>query len=866
MDINKLKDIKLYCPDENQDYKNPDKIIDSNGNKLYAYVTLIMLGDRYIPAAIVLAQSLIDLNSQADRVVLVTPDVTQEGRNILAKFFDKVIEINYVTVQNWRTKKQTHRKYLELVFTKFHLFNLTQYKKILLIDADAIVLKYPDHIFTLEAPAGCFLEDKDLFIYYDEKGDYKMPPETGIEWYNKYCKLLPHGGKVPKEFTDRVYTDFRNSGIGGGLMLLEPKVGEFDEILKDVSRGRMKYLLENKFVWPEQQYLTARYSGKWTSINPRFFGLQGYPDWSVLYGLQYGGDKPFMLDSKFDINTRIQYRDYQLFHSFYQKILKNNPSFENEKPLEECNKMTKYFKFNNELKRMEKPHISKEVISKMYNIDIKYITNNNIDFYHTQPNKFYIPQNVEPMFDNINEFDYMEPIKKLFELTKSKYYENLIKNYVIPKTESRLDDMNKINPVDKDEIILQYIKCRPKTFIITLWNLLTPITNEIIEFLGKNGNIYYVKKIKVDSENLFNLYCQIYDEFTYNEIYERMKKKIEWSKLNQGDDNYITVIVFDNINDKKLSGQGSEFKREIRNFCLESLKNKDLVQGEIRGNDLLHINDYFYQTVEYAGLYFNENSLKLLNNFNAKNYFSNFFISSHLKFNTLRKWMYMNMTLENINRVCLMGSINLYKYGIRNIGDIDGLFIGNPDNIQEQELIENINSNFFDKDTKFEFADFGIKNSKYWRDSWEEKNKEILDYFSLNSFEDIVYNPKYHLNFHGVKMYLIDFEIVKKIYRIYTDNSYKDVFLRAHKIIAKTYVDFIMMYFYNRNLLGHYCYMTKDNQFRINDDFKVSPLILNNIPEDLKDKFINEVLYRVKQYPREQANKINKELIISLFK
>jgi hypothetical protein len=866
MDINKLKDIKLFCPDENQEYNPPNKMTDSNGNKIYAYVTLVMIGDRYISAALVMAQSLIDLNSQADRVVLITPDVSQEGRELLAKFFDKVIEVNYVTVQNWRTKKQTHRKYLELVFTKFHLFNLTQYKKILLIDADAIVLKHPDHIFALEAPAGCFLEDKDLFIYYDEKGDYKMPPETGIEWYNKYCKLLPHGGKVPKEFTDRVFTDYKNSGIGGGLMLLEPKVGEFDEILKDVSRGRMRFLLENKFVWPEQQYLTARYSGRWTSINPVFFGLQGYPDWSVLFGLQYGGDKPFMLDSKFDINTRIQYRDYQLFHAYYQRILKNNPSFENSKSLQECNKMTKYFKINNELKRTELQHISKDLIAKMYNIDKKYISDNNIDFYHTQSNRFYIPQNIKPLFDNIDEYDYMEPIKRLAEKTKSKYYENLVKNYNIPTTKTRLDDMNKMNPVDKDEIMVQYIKCRPNSFIISLWNLVTPIVNEVIDFLGKHGNVYYVKKIKVDSENLLNLFCQIYDEFTYSEIYERMKKKIEWSELSPNEDNYITIVVFDNVNNKKLSGQGSEFKKEIRNFCLEELKKRDLVTSNIRGNDLLHINDHFYQAVEYAGLYFNENSLELLKNFNAKNYFSNFFIQSHLKFNTLRKWMYLNMSLENINRVCLMGSINLYKYGIRNIGDIDGLFIGNPDEVQEQELIESINTNFYDKNTKFNFADFGIKNTKYWRDTWEEKNKKLLGYFDIESFDDIVYNPKYHVNFHGVKMYLIDFEIVKKIHKIDFEGNYDEVLKRGYKLVAKTYLDFIMMYFYNRNLLGHYCYMTKDNKFRINDDFKIKPIVLNNMSNELKDNFINALLFSLKNFTKEESNKINKELIMSLFK
>ena len=862
MDIDKLKDIKLFCPNEDTNYKDPDKFIDSNGNKIYAYVTLIMLGDRYVPAAIVLAQSLIDLNSQADRVVLVTPDVSIEAKELLAKFYDKVIEVNYVTVQNWRTKKQTHRKYLELVFTKFHLFNLTQYKKVLLIDADAIVLKYPDHLFTLDAPAGCFLENKDYFIYYDEKGEYKMPPETGIEWYNIYCDKFMHGQKVPKEYTDRIFTDFKNSGIGGGLMLLEPKVGEFDEIIKDVTRGRSKYLLENKFVWPEQQYLTGRYSGRWTSVNPRFFGLQGYPDWTVLYGLQYGGDKPFMLDSKFDIKVRVTYRDYQLFHDIYRKILKSNPSFKNLKCLEEMNEMHKYFPEEKILKRTEKSHISEDLISKIYRIDKKYVSKENLDNYHTVYNKWYKPDYLEPMFNNIEEYDYLEPIIRLNKNNKSTYYENLINNYNIQKTKTRLDEFDKITPVDKDEIMLQYIKCRKNTFIITLWNYVEPVSKEIIEFLEKKGNVYYVKKLKLSLEELYNLMVQIYDEFTYQEVYERMKDKLNWMKASE--DNTITVIVFDNVNNVKIAGQGAEFKREIRDFCIEKLNEKDYDTKDIRGNDLVHINDYFHQSIEYAGLYFNSNSLKMLNYFNGKNFFSNFFIGSHLKYNTLRKWFYNNMNLENINKICLIGSVCLYSHGIRNLGDIDGIYLANPDNTLEPELIEQLNTSFSNKSTKIDFADIGIKNSKYWRESWEEKNKKVLDYFEINSMDDIIYNPKYHYNFHGIKIYLIDYELVRKIFRLDKKNydNKEEYYIKQS---AKDYTDFIMMYFYHRKILGHYMFMDKDNKLKINKDFKIEDIKLKDISEELQNTFIKTIFDNLRRYTKEESQKINKEIIIKLF-
>ena len=338
-----LKNIIMKCPNEDESYPDPKNMLNKDGKCKYAYVTLIMLGDSYIAGAIVLAYSIRSCGSLADLVVLVTPDVSEEGKQILGMYFTHVIEINYVTVQNWRTKKQNHRKYLELVFTKFHIFDLVQYEKVLLIDADALVLKYPDHLFTLDAPAGCFLENKDSIITYDETGNYILPKNGNIEWYKKYCDCCAHGKKIPKSMTDRIKTQFNNSGIGGGLMLLEPKKGEFEKILEDVSKDPMKYLINNKLIWPEQQYLTLRYSGQWTNINPRFFGLQGYPHWKILYGLQYGGDKPFSLNSKADIKIRMQYPDFVLWHKYYDDVLKNHPEFLESTTLKDSNRMNKNF-------------------------------------------------------------------------------------------------------------------------------------------------------------------------------------------------------------------------------------------------------------------------------------------------------------------------------------------------------------------------------------------------------------------------------------------------------------------------------------------------------------------------------------------
>lgn len=848
-----LKKLILKCPDENS-YPDPETMIDSNGKRLYAYVTLVMLGDLYIAGAIVLAHTIRLLNSQADLVVLVTSDVSQDGRRVLSTFFDKVIDITYVLMANWRTKKQSHRKYLELVFTKFHLFDLTEYKKILLIDADALVLKYPDHLFSLNAPAGCFLENKDLFISYDKDGNYVLPSNGKIEWYQEMCQCCSHGKLIPKNMTDRVQYDQKNSGIGGGLMLLEPKKGEYEAILKDVSQGKMKYLVENKFVWPEQQYLTLRYSGKWHSINPRFFGLQGYPHWSVLYGLQYGGDKPFVLNSKFDISVRIHYPDYVLWHQYYEDILSKYPHFKMSSALKECNEMHKYFTV--ELKRVARStsmtaatqygNYNPALQPNPYAIQKAYMLKNppttNLEYYFMNKHICYHPYDIIPMFYNIKPFDYFGPIKNLSLNSKSTYYKTLMdKN--ISVGDDRLDKImldTSIDIEDMDNVMLQYIKCRPKSFFITLWPHVNnnDIVKKITDELGQSGNIYYVRNILLSYNGLKNLMFWMYDEFSFSDRVKFIDKKLEYIGAKKYDKNQITIVIFDNVRDVKISGQGSEFKKYLRNFVLGILNSDEKVREKnLRGNDVMHINDHFYQTIAYVELLLNTNSRSTLDNQSIllNNSMDRNEIAAHLKTQTFIKWLYSNLSPLEISKIVIMGGATLYTYGIRPLTDIDSILV-DPSNPEFEQLMYDT---FQNKTTKFRFTDMGVEG-RFWQESWTQKNKDVLDYFNITSMDELIADPRYHFYFQGLKVYLLDYEIVRKLYRAGEQD----------------FADFIMILFSKPELINDFITISDDNKLvfkHIKPKTKITPEFIDLIMNVIKRK-----------YNAKNTEKINEKMINNL--
>ena len=853
-----MENLVLKCDFENNiTYDNPTDMIGPNGNKNYAYVTLVMLGDRYVPAAIVLAYSLRKLNTQADLVVLITNDVSIGAQKVLKTYFDHVINVTYVHIRNWRTQKQPHRKYLDFVFTKFHLFNLTQYKKILLIDADAIVLKYPDHLFTLNAPAGCYLKDKDLFIAYDSAGNYVLPSNGKIKWYEEYCKCCGHGQLIPKGETDKILVERGNSGIGGGLMLLEPRKGELEDIIRDVTRGKGWELVSKKFAWPEQQYLTYRYSGKWTGINPIFFGLQGYPHWKILYGLQYGGDKPFFLDSKFPIEIRIQYPDYILWHDLFKEILNDNPTFTNEECLKEAMKMNSHFinknKYDaNRIRYNDKVHFKKDKnkiikLNKINRININdNINKSQTKYLYTDISIDYNNLKLQPMFPDIGEYDFYTPIANLqnyFSKSESDYYNDLLKSIEDIKNNNSKKSLNDFDNIDsqiKDIVITNYIQSRESIFIITIWTYGIKYMNDLIKFLQNNGNVYYDKTLTFTRNGLSNLMFTMYDEFAKESREYYINKKLGYDGITQLD-NQIGIIVFDNVQNKKLSGKDSDFKRIIRDFIVNKLKYDNPNANSIPGNDIIHINDNFYQSINYAHFLFNKNSLEFLEKININRLLNPELNKESTLLNTYKKFIYENFSQQEIMRFCLIDNSIFSSYGITLDIDINGIVMNIQSNDKNELKFEEIVcENFVDNDTKFKFINIDMENSKCCCKLDISKNKTFLDVLNINSLSEIVLNPKYHYYHNGLKHCIIDIELARK-------------FIRFEQ---KDYADFIMLYLKFKHVI--------DNKIMLNKNMTIKlPNYVNSnaIPNE------NDILENIhKKYIKDDYFNINQNVIKQFFK
>jgi glycogenin glucosyltransferase len=200
-----------------------------------------------------------------------------------------------------------------------------RFDKLVGLDADVLPLRNYDHLFLIDAPAGILNERKAYFLDYDPDGRYVVPQSVGTtgkwRWHEVYGEVCPHGHKIPKEITDRVKQDVSNMGVNSALLVFEPSMDEFRSIHRELHQPDMQRLVSDAFEWPDMQYLTMRWSGKWTNIDLRFNGFSGYPNLSVLFGTHFAGLKPWQFRKRKAMARYGRYDDFQLWFQEYAAMV-----------------------------------------------------------------------------------------------------------------------------------------------------------------------------------------------------------------------------------------------------------------------------------------------------------------------------------------------------------------------------------------------------------------------------------------------------------------------------------------------------------------------------------------------------------------
>jgi hypothetical protein len=116
-----------------------------------AYVTTLCNGDGYVPGVEALGKSLDRSGTARPKVVLVTPDVPEAARSLLAAQGWWIRDVQPIV--NPSPQKQRLFARFANTFTKLRAFDLAEFSKVVLLDADTIVLTNVDELFERPGPA-----------------------------------------------------------------------------------------------------------------------------------------------------------------------------------------------------------------------------------------------------------------------------------------------------------------------------------------------------------------------------------------------------------------------------------------------------------------------------------------------------------------------------------------------------------------------------------------------------------------------------------------------------------------------------------------------------------------------------------------
>lgn len=402
-----------------------------------------------------------------------------------------------------------------------------------------------------------------------------------------------------------------------------------------------------------------------------------------------------------------------------------------------------------------------QVLSKKLNVPIHKINKDTIKYYYTKWPELCCRYNLEPIDTSVGPYEYSKAINimnQYYKEIQSDYYRNLYEECKKYKDgESVLG--NETNEM-LDHIIGEYIRFRPNTFVITLWPNANDKLNELLKILHDNGHVYYIKKFNLHYDAAKNLIYQMYSDTHRLSDIESIENKLSWIGWEKDKISSFKIIIFDHQSKIPISGSMSPLKQQIREIWTKDNSSK-------RGDDFVHINDHFYQTYEYTRLFFNKNSMMALHFQDLNSHLSKNFGTCRIYLNTIKNWITKNISPIDYDRFMFMSSTVLYIYGIRVCRDVDGFVSGKPMSKDSKTpfLEEKLRKNFYDKHTKFFFADIGMPGTKLWKDRWDDHDKPWFDIIGIKYRDQLIFDPEQYFWYNGMKFVTIKNDVRRRILR-----------------------------------------------------------------------------------------------------
>lgn len=204
----------------------------------YSYVTLLS-NDDFIYGVLLLYKGLKETKSQFPLTCIVTDNVSKDiiyklkQHNINIIIYPEIKTPQEFYEHNYKIDKLCANNWIN-VFSKLHIFNLDQFNKIIYLDADIMILKNLDHLFTyphMSAPVVC--------EYFN-----KWP-----NWihFNSGCMVIEPSKKLYKDIL-KFYYNFNENNLSDYMFIADQEI--LNEYFKDWSIKKELHLNKYYNIYP----------------------------------------------------------------------------------------------------------------------------------------------------------------------------------------------------------------------------------------------------------------------------------------------------------------------------------------------------------------------------------------------------------------------------------------------------------------------------------------------------------------------------------------------------------------------------------------------------------------------------------------
>ncbi|ORY00500.1 glycosyl transferase family protein [Basidiobolus meristosporus CBS 931.73] len=220
----------------------------------YAWVTLLTR-DQFFQGVRVLARSLKKSNSIYPIVVIHTSNVSQQNLELLSKEGCLIRLVDFVDPQPNRRLNYIWERYAD-TWTKLQAWNLTDYERVTLLDADMLVLKNMDEVFDVldQSPLSLAAANACTCNPFKQESYPK-------HWIPAHCAHTIYENAATSNI-DASVSKGTHEYFNSGLLVLAPSQNLFQRMVRELNKTQNL----DRYTFPDQDFLNEIFRHSWIPL------------------------------------------------------------------------------------------------------------------------------------------------------------------------------------------------------------------------------------------------------------------------------------------------------------------------------------------------------------------------------------------------------------------------------------------------------------------------------------------------------------------------------------------------------------------------------------------------------------------------